>query len=113
MNQATTKPFCHCEAHSSFVIARHTPLSSLRGVGQLTDDEAIYTDPPGQIWREGVRGRGEFCSYVLNYSPDSNYNEARMNKVKVSIILPALNEAETIGKVIDEIPQAGFRASRI
>jgi glycosyltransferase involved in cell wall biosynthesis len=28
-----------------------------------------------------------------------------MNKAKVSIILPALNEAETIGKVIDEIPQ--------
>ena len=28
-----------------------------------------------------------------------------MNKAKVCIILPALNEAETIGKVIDEIPQ--------
>ena len=28
-----------------------------------------------------------------------------MNKAKVSVILPALNEAETIGKVIDEIPQ--------
>jgi len=28
-----------------------------------------------------------------------------MNKAKVSIILPALNEAETIGKVIDEIPR--------
>ena len=28
-----------------------------------------------------------------------------MNKAKVSIILPALNEAETIGKVIDEIPK--------
>jgi glycosyltransferase involved in cell wall biosynthesis len=28
-----------------------------------------------------------------------------MNKAKVSIILPMLNEAETIGKVIDEIPQ--------
>jgi len=28
-----------------------------------------------------------------------------MNKAKVSIIFPALNEAETIGKVIDEIPQ--------
>jgi glycosyltransferase involved in cell wall biosynthesis len=36
-----------------------------------------------------------------------------MNKAKVSIILSALNETETIGKVIDEIPQAGFRASRI
>jgi dolichol-phosphate mannosyltransferase len=36
-----------------------------------------------------------------------------MDKGKVSIILPALNEAETIGKVIDEIPkhaleQAGY-----
>lgn len=29
----------------------------------------------------------------------------QVNKAKVSIILPALNEAETIGKVIDEIPQ--------
>ncbi len=28
-----------------------------------------------------------------------------MNKAKVGTILPALNEAETIGKVIDEIPQ--------
>ena len=28
-----------------------------------------------------------------------------MNKAKVSIILPALNEATTISKVIDEIPQ--------
>ncbi|GAF80134.1 unnamed protein product [marine sediment metagenome] len=28
-----------------------------------------------------------------------------MSKAKVSIILPMLNEAETIGKVIDEIPQ--------
>lgn len=41
----------------------------------------------------------------MNYFLDSNYNEARMNKAKVSIILPALNEAETIGKVIDEIPK--------
>ena len=41
----------------------------------------------------------------MNYSPDSNYNEARMNEAKVSIILPALNEAGTIGKVIDEIPK--------
>ena len=37
-----------------------------------------------------------------------------MNKGKISIILPALNEAETIGKVIDEIPretlvQDGYR----
>jgi len=31
-----------------------------------------------------------------------------MNKAKVSIILPALNEAETIGKVIDEIPLHGL-----
>jgi len=31
-----------------------------------------------------------------------------MNKAKVSIILPALNEAETIGKVIDEIPLQGL-----
>ena len=36
-----------------------------------------------------------------------------MDKAKVSIILPALNEAETIGRVIDEIPtqalkQAGY-----
>lgn len=29
----------------------------------------------------------------------------QVNKAKVCIILPALNEAETIGKVIDEIPQ--------
>jgi len=29
----------------------------------------------------------------------------KMNKAKVSIILPALNEAESISKVIDEIPQ--------
>ncbi len=32
----------------------------------------------------------------------------QVNKAKVSIILPALNEAETIGKVIDEIPQQGL-----
>jgi len=49
----------------------------------------------------------------LNYSPASAYNAARMDKNKVSIILPALNEAETIGRVIDEIPtqalkQAGY-----
>jgi len=44
----------------------------------------------------------------LNYPPDSDYNEARMDKGKVSIILPALNEAETIGKVIDEIPLQGL-----
>jgi len=31
-----------------------------------------------------------------------------MNKAKVSIILPALNEAKTIGKVIDEIPLHGL-----
>jgi len=31
-----------------------------------------------------------------------------MNKAKVSIILPALNKAETIGKVIDEIPLHGL-----
>jgi len=35
-------PLCHCEAQRA---------------------EAIYTDPPGQIWREGVRGRGKVCSY--------------------------------------------------
>jgi glycosyltransferase involved in cell wall biosynthesis len=28
-----------------------------------------------------------------------------MNKPKVCIILPAFNEAATIGKVIDEVPQ--------
>ncbi len=44
----------------------------------------------------------------MNYPPDSDYNEARMDKGKVSIILPALNEAETIGKVIDEIPLQGL-----
>jgi len=32
----------------------------------------------------------------------------QVNKAKVSIILPALNEAETIGKVIDEIPLQGL-----
>ena len=85
-------PFCHCEAQRA---------------------EAIYTDPPGQIWREGVRGRGKFRRYALNYAPDSDYNAARMDKNKVSIILPALNEAGTIGRVIDEIPtqalkQAGY-----
>lgn len=41
----------------------------------------------------------------MNYVDNSNYNEARMDKAKISIILPALNEAQTIGKVIDEIPE--------
>jgi glycosyltransferase involved in cell wall biosynthesis len=68
---------------------------------------------PGKYGGRELEGGRKSAAYVLNYAPDSAYNEARMNKGKVSIILPALNEAGTIGKVIDEIPtqalkQAGY-----